>query len=460
MPNSYLTLNVNADGCTEPDIDRAGRFLAACGCEYYNLTTAARYNEAEKIIRTINRQAPNARPIWRGWPSDALEDGGIWKRTTPQEWINYRIKPNRRWLNEFDVLVLPCNEVGTLGADTRTYAQWEADCIQLADIQYEVSLAVLRLSTGNPLESEHDNYNAVLQAASEYDAALSPNEYTSTRTEVTTKWHVGRYRWMWEQQDKLGIMRSPVVVGEWAIARVNYSDPMHPSLDPNRGFSNVGVDTDDHIAIIKRDGTIYQADNVPVCWFTFGKWQEGGGSFDTQHNEPLLTAVQVEAINGRLDMTMNALRNGKLYHVILPGDNTPVYLTPRVDATQIVGTLPNNADVTAGNAVRIGGDTFIQIKHPSFKGAGWILKTAGFKFTETVEMPVFKPEVETKPLPPLPEAPQNGAVAPAPVDTPKPVETPLQREIPLSEVVTQLKVIHSALGALIQLLDVKETIGG
>ena len=430
MTSSFLTLNINADGCTEPDINRAGRFLAACGCNFYNITTAARYNEAEKLIRTLHYQAPLARAIWRGWPSDDLEDGGIWKRTTPQEWVNYRIKPNRRWLNEFDVLVLPCNEVGTLGADTRTYAEWEADVIRLSDIQFEVSLAVLRLSTGNPLETEHDNYNAVLQAASEYGAVLSPNEYTSTRTEVTTNWHVGRYRWMWKQQDKLGVMRSPVVVGEWGIARVNYSDPIHPSLDPYKGYADVGVNTDDHIAIVKRDGTVYQADNTPVCWFTLGKWLQGNGTFSIQNDESLLSAVEAEAKLGRLNMISNTIKNGRLYTIVMTQENIPVYLTPAVDATRVIGKLPNNASVTAGNAVRIGGDTFIQIKHSSFKGPGWILK-GNSKLTETVEVPIVQDNIETKPLTPdtkplpaEPQAPPQPETPPAPVVAPKPAETP------------------------------------
>src|SRR4051812_14562165 len=111
MPNSYLTLHILADGCNEADLNRAGRFLAACGSAYYNLTTAARYNEAEKIIRLLHYQAPNARPIWRGWPSQGLEDGGIWQRVKPQEWVNFKIAPNARWLKELNVLVLPCNEV-------------------------------------------------------------------------------------------------------------------------------------------------------------------------------------------------------------------------------------------------------------------------------------------------------------------------------------------------------------
>jgi len=294
--NSFYSLHILADGCDENDINRAGRFLAACECDYYHLTAAARYNESEKIIRLLRYQAPKARPIWRGWPGAAFEDGGIWKRMRPQEWVNYRVALNWKWLQELGVLVLPCNEVGTLGSDTRLYSNWEADAIRLAYIQFDVNLAVLRLSTGNPLETEHDNYNSLLQAASEYDAVLSFNEYTSTRMEITNKWHVGRYKWAWAQQDKLGVKRSPIVIGEYGVCRVNPDN----SLDPNRGYVDQNVNVNDHVSIIKRDGLTYQPDGVTVCGFTFGKWQQGGGTFDIQHNEPLLSAVEIEAKAGHL----------------------------------------------------------------------------------------------------------------------------------------------------------------
>ena len=296
-PNSYLTLHILADGCVDSDITRAGRFLARCGCKYYNLTTASRYGEAEKIIRLIHEQSPNARCIWRGWPSDALNDGEIWRRVTPQEWVNFRIVPNIRWIKEFGVIPLTCNEVGVTGAEARQWAQWEADCIKLAYEQFQTRIAVMRFSTGNPLESEHDNYNSVLTAAGTYNAIVSPNEYTSVSPNITDRWHVGRYRWIGAQQDKLGVKCSEIVIGEYGIAKVNADF----SLDPYNGYGAIGVNTPQHIQIIKHDGITYQEDDVSACWFVFGKWPQGKGSFGVENNEDLLAKVEQAAQAGELN---------------------------------------------------------------------------------------------------------------------------------------------------------------
>lgn len=405
-PNSFYTLHIYADGCTEPDINRAGRFLAATGAGFYNLTTAARYNEAEKLIRILKAQASNARPIWRGWPGAAFEDGGIWQRMMPQEWVNYRIAPNARWLQELNVLVLPCNEVGALGADARHYSQWEADATRLSFVQHAIHLAVLRLSTGNPLETEHENYDAVLQAASEYDAVLTPNEYTSTRPEITTHWHVGRYRWMWQRQDELKIKRSPVVIGEYGIAHVNPDK----SLDPNRGYVAEDVNTDQHIAIIKRDGEIYQADGSTVCGFSFGKWLQGGGSFDLQNNESLSSAIETEAKNGtlntsiRITQVLNPVVNlppavyGSRYGLSLPGDIINAYLDSSISSGSM-GTIPNNAVVLFINEQVVDGTTWRRVKYLMM--TGWIDMTG-------VGMALYVP-------------PPDPVPAPAPAPTPVPV---------------------------------------
>lgn len=399
-PNSFYTLHIYADGCTEPDINRAGRFLAASGAAFYNLTTAARYNEAEKLIRILKAQAPNARPIWRGWPSEALKDGGIWQRTMPQEWVNYRIAPNAKWLQELDVLVLPCNEVGVLGVDARHYSQWEADAIRLSFVQYAVHLAVLRLSTGNPLETEHDNYDAVLQAASEYDAVLSPNEYTSMRPEITTNWHVGRYRWMGQRQDELKVKRSPVVIGEYGIAHVKDDK----TLDPNRGYAAEGISIEQHIAVIKRDGAIYQADGVSVCGFSFGKWLEGGGSFDLQNNEPLLAAIETEAKNETLNasiritqalnpvVTLPPAVYGSRYSLSLPGDIINAYADSSISSGSM-GTIPNHAVVQFVDEEVVDGTTWRRVKYLAM--IGWIDMTG-------VGMTVYVPPPDPVPVTPSP----------------------------------------------------------
>jgi len=169
MPSSFASLHILADGCNDADIRRAGAFLQRSGCRHYNLTAAARYNESEKIIRELRRMAPNAQPLWRGWDKDVLDDGTIWERTQPVEWINYRIVPNLHWLKELDVIVVTTNEVGVHGERARQFAVWEADCVKLAAKNHGVRLAVLRLSTGNPLETERQNYDVLLKAAERTD---------------------------------------------------------------------------------------------------------------------------------------------------------------------------------------------------------------------------------------------------------------------------------------------------
>lgn len=414
--NSFLTLHVLADGCNEQDINRAGRFLAACNNKYYNLTAAARYNESEKLIRLLHAQAPNARPIWRGWPGPAFEDGGIWQRMRPQEWVNYRIAPNDKWLRELNVLVLPCNEVGTLGADARTYAQWEADAIKFSFMQFGVHLAVLRLSTGNPLETEHENYNAVLQAASEYDAILSPNEYTSTRSEITTNWHVGRFHWMWNQQDKLGVKRSPVVIGEYAIARINADK----SPDPFHGYVSDGVNIEQHLSVIKRDGLIYQLDGVSVCWYVDGHWQEGGGSFDLQNNEALLTAVETTAKSGTLNMVIKSQPNyapsafspGKKYTLQSKGgERTNVYKTPIVAVDNKLGQAVEDKTIATLFEVRqVGFDWWYRLSTNDIAD-GWVSGRGGdltwtpVPVTGTLPQPDVPPEPEPSESPPPPAIP-------------------------------------------------------
>lgn len=419
MNSSYLSLYIYGDGCNENDIQRAGRFLAECGCEYYNLTMAARYNESEKVIRLLHAIAPKARAIWRGWPSAALEDGGIWQRVKPVEWINYRIIPNRKWLQELNVLVLPCNEVGTLGADTRTYSQWEANVIRLSHIE-DVELAVLRLSTGNPLETEHENFNAVLQAASEFDAVLSPNEYTSIHSEITSHWHVGRYHWMWEQQDKLGVKRSPVVIGEYAIARVNADK----SLDPNHGYVAESVNIADHIKIIKSDGLTYQKDGTTVCWFVDGHWQQGAGSFDVQNNEPLLAAVETEAKAGHLDIkrttdthpTVPPLPpavSGKRYTV---NKLVTIYAAPSISSGSM-GTIPDQGVVLMVDEEIYNSEVWRKIKY--LATTGYIaMNTSGVKMTEyipVVSIPADSPPVV---IPTPPVVPPVVTTPPAPTPNP------------------------------------------
>lgn len=450
--NGFLSLHVLADGCNESDINRAGRFLAACECEYYNLTTAARYNEAEKLIGIFKTLAPKARPIWRGWPTDALEDGGIWQRVKPQEWVNYRIVPNSRWLQAFNVVVLPCNEVGVTGAEAIRYAQWEADVIRLTHIQFGVQLAALRLSTGNPLETEHANYNAVLQAASEYNAILSPNEYTSTRMEITNRWHVGRYRWMWEQQDRLKLKRSPIVIGEYGIARVTGNN----TLDPYNGYAADGVPTEQHVSVIKRDGLVYQPDGITACWFVFGRWPQGKGSFDVHTNEPLLSSIETESKAGnlttkkRITQTLNPVIAvppvviGTRYTVTTPGAMVNMYADSSLSSGSM-GTVPNQAVVMVVDDATVNGQVWRKIKYLAV--SGWVLMDTGVSMSEYI--PVIA----------LPSEPQvNGNQSPKPT-TPNMPETP-QNPVNVpnsgnrnSEIVKQLKIIRGALDALIQLYE-------
>ena len=415
-PGSFLSIHIDADGCNEADINRAGRFLAATGAAYYNLTTAARYNEAEKLIRILKAQAPKARALWRGWPNVALEDGGIWQRTMPQEWVNYRIAPNAKWLNELDVLVVTCNEVGVIGEDAKHFAQWEADSARLSFLQYAVSLAMLRYSTGTPRETEHDNYNAALQAASEFDGVLTPNEYTSTNAQITTNWHVGRYRWMWQQQDKLVVKRSPVVIGEYGIAHVNADK----SLDPHKGYDGEGVNIDQHLAVIKRDGQIYQADEVTVCWFSFGHWQEGKGTFDLQSNEPLLAAVETEAKAGTLNTSKRITQAlnpvvvvtpavyGNRYTLTLPGALISGYADTSISSGSM-GTVPNNAVVLFVDESVVGTVTWRKVKYAAL--TTWIDMT-------NVKMDAYIP-------PPVPAQPA-------------PIPAPLLRSISISVVQEQM----------------------
>lgn len=296
MPSSFASLHILADGCNDADIRRAGAFLQRSGCRHYNLTAAARYNESEKIIRELRRMAPNAQPLWRGWDKDVLDDGTIWERTQPVEWINYRIVPNLHWLKELDVIVVTTNEVGVHGERARQFAVWEADCVKLAAKNHGVRLAVLRLSTGNPLETERQNYDVLLKAAALHNAILSPNEYSSSRGDVVTNWHVGRAGWMHERQDALGVPRSLMVVGEWGIAHVN---PDY-SLDPYKGYAWVGTDVGEHVRVLKRDGEIYRQRGVSVCVFVFGGWKNN--SFSIHKDEPLLQAVEMAAQRGELDL--------------------------------------------------------------------------------------------------------------------------------------------------------------
>lgn len=170
-----------------------------------------------------------------------------------------------------------------------------------------------------------------------------------------------------------------------------------------------------------------------ICTFIYGddaSWKnynvETGmnGEVSTAWRDTVLTAKRA----GDLDMVINNIQNGRLYHIATKEAEVPVYLTPAVDATQIIGRVPNDAIVVAGNAVRIGGDTFIQVKYPSFKGQGWILKASTMKFTETVTMPVFRDEdpskVDTKPLPALPDVPPSVETPPAAMPLPENAPTP------------------------------------
>lgn len=329
MPSSFASLHILADGCNDADIRRAGAFLQRSGCRHYNLTAAARYNESEKIIRELRRMAPNAQPLWRGWDKDVLADGTIWERTQPVEWINYRIVPNLHWLKELDVIVVTTNEVGVHGERARQFATWEADCVKLAAKNHGVRLAVLRLSTGNPLETEQANYDVLLKAAGLHNAILSPNEYSSSRGEVVTPWHVGRAGWMHERQDALGVPRSLMVVGEWGIAHVN---PDY-SLDPYKGYAWVGTDVGEHVRVLKRDGEIYRQRRVTVCWFVFGGWQNN--SFSVHKDEALLTAVEAAAMRGELDLMAKVIRE------ILPVPNEFAEGAIRKTVESIPGTIRN-----------------------------------------------------------------------------------------------------------------------
>lgn len=329
MPSSFASLHILADGCNDADIRRAGAFLQRSGCRHYNLTAAARYNESEKIIRELRRMAPNAQPLWRGWDKDVLDDGTIWERTQPVEWINYRIVPNLHWLKELDVIVVTTNEVGVHGERARQFAVWEADCVKLSAKNHGVRLAVLRLSTGNPLETERQNYDVLLKAAGQHNAILSPNEYSSSRGDVVTNWHVGRAGWMHERQDALGVPRSLMVVGEWGIAHVN---PDY-SLDPYKGYAWVGTDVGEHVRVLKRDGEIYRQRGVSVCVFVFGGWKNN--SFSIHKDEPLLQAVEMAAQRGELDLMENVIPT------ILPVPNEFVEGAIRATVESIPGTIRN-----------------------------------------------------------------------------------------------------------------------
>lgn len=423
--NSFLSLHILADGCNDSDINRAGEFLATCGCDYYNITTAARFNEAEKLIRQIKRIAPNAKPLWRGWPSQALEDGGIWQRTRPQEWVNYRILPNAAWLKELGVYVVTCNEVGALGIDARAWSIWEAESIRLTWEQFQVRLAVMRFSTGNPLETEHENYNDVLRAASKYRAILTPNEYTALDGNLSTNWHVNRHKWMGLQQDKLGVERSKVVIGEYALCRFDGNN----KPDPNHGYDDMNVNIDQHITILKRDGVIYQANGDTACWFVAGHWQEGGGSFDVHHNEPLLLAVEAEAKAGNLDMGLvttpikvKDLEYGKMYRLNMPGKI--VYAYPEKSVTyKPLGSIPDQAVVEVGTQAMVDHESWLQIRYAvAFAGWGWI-RIDLIDVRETTTTPIIKIDdpstADTTPLPSNPSLPPVAAPPVTPAPEPK-----------------------------------------
>lgn len=425
--NSFLSLHILADGCNEADITRAGQFLATCGCDYYNITTAARYNEAEKLIQRLHDLAPSAKPLWRGWHSDLLKDGDIWRKTTPQEWINYRIAPNAVWLKELGVYVVTCNEVGVLGADARIWSAWEAKCIQLAWEQYGVRLAVLRFSTGNPMDTEHENYNAVLSAAGQYRAIISPNQYTALNGELSTDHHVGRHRWMWQQQDQLGVKRSPIVIGEYALCRFNADN----KPDPNHGFGDMNVNIEQHLTVLRRDGVLYQAGGVTVCWYVMGHWQEGGGSFDLHQNEPLLKAVESTAKQGLFDfkaqptntttvpVVSKDLEYGKAYRLSMPGKI--VYAYPEKSVTyKPLGSIPDNAVVEVGTQAMVDHESWLQVRYPvAFAGWGWI-RIDLIDVRETTTTPIIKiDDPSTADTTPLPSNPSLPPVATTPV-TPAP----------------------------------------
>lgn len=415
MANSYLSLHILADGCIDADINRAGEFLATSGAEFYNITTAARYNESEKLIRRLHDLAPNAKALWRGWHSDVLKDGDIWRKTTPQEWVNYRVAPNAEWLKELNVYVVTTNEVGVLGPDAKTWSSWEAACIRTAWEKFQVRLAVLRFSTGNPLDTEHDNYDDVLTAAGQYEAIITPNQYTALNGELSTDHHVDRHKWMLQRQDKLGVPRSKVVVGEYALCRFDGNN----KPDPNHGYGAMNVNIDQHLTILKRDGILYQNEGTTVCWFTFGKWQEGGYSFDLQNNEPLLKAVETEAKAGHFDMKpttdvitppavpKSEIVFGTTYRLRKSGDSIKAYPLPSAtDPTITPRLIPDNAQVVILDKVVVAGDVWYKITYKAFTGAFYIQARFVDSITATVEVETVKlpPEQPTTP-PPLPITP-------------------------------------------------------
>lgn len=414
--DSFLTLHILADGCVETDLQRAGRFLAATGARAYNLTACSRYNESEKIIRMLHAYAPLARPLWRGYPTQDLEDSGLWKRVTPQEWVNFRIAPNVRWLKEFNVVAVTCNEVGVFGKEAERYSNWEAGCAENSRKQFDVATGMLRLSTGNPLETEHDNYDSALEAAAEFDCILTPNEYTSTRKLITDKWHVGRFEWMWKQQDKLKVKRSQVVIGEYGIARVNPDN----SLDPYNGYGAESVNVDQHTQVIRHDGETYREKGVIACWFVHGKWPEGKGSFDVHTNEPLLTAVEDEAKKGNLTVTtkpvtaplnppysVTPLTQNTKYTISTPsgtaGSVVNLRNAPVVTSTSDIGDVSHGTTVTALEEMVAGAEYWVKIKMESGQ-EGWVSRQTNKVTFTPVPIEIPPPDPVPPPVVGLPPA--------------------------------------------------------
>ncbi|APU89115.1 hypothetical protein Rctr85_097 [Virus Rctr85] len=309
-------------------IERLFQHLRIVQPAWVNVTAAAQFKEGMQLIERLRAEFPAMGIIWRAWGNDYTHDmfhprqipidNGVFRKMSPIDWYNLRIKPHVEWIKRFNVVVMTDNE--SLEEDMRLYAQWMAEVMALAKAD-GIRLAFCRTSTGNPREWNYAEMDQAWRAAAEGNHIYSPNEGTDPHPQFRSG-QIGRFLRAWARF-LFYIRPFPItVIGEYAYA---VFDTVAGHVDAHRGWRLSGLTGFQYARLLIDQFKMWYAPyGVAVCIFCYGIWNETP-SFGTQpdqendESEMFLREVEAAARRGELRLHVGVRPIDPAHYL----DNTP-----------------------------------------------------------------------------------------------------------------------------------------
>lgn len=204
-----LTIHVVVDNLSDAALDRTLLYLMRTNQRVVNIAAGSQIDRGFGFIARVRNALPNIDIIWR-----QLEDTGIHRVMSVDEWWNQRIAPHLAFFKQYRVIIMPDNESSGDDNIIRYYVSWQLEVLKRLHAE-GLRGAMCRFATGNIQDGAHDQYPLLkpLLDALNPDDYVSPNEYSNTPGKSS-----GGHLKRWENFERVAGRQLNITIGEAGIA--------------------------------------------------------------------------------------------------------------------------------------------------------------------------------------------------------------------------------------------------